>query len=119
MRVTSGASASLTIARTRSKRTGESCRSASAASIAAWPLIAAPSREGDADGHRIAEGAGHRRPAHRMRHQLVERAAVGIAFDMRLDAHRGEADGLLAEIADAPDRGDVDVAFEFQLDPAQ
>src|SRR5215469_254316 len=119
MRVASGASSCATIARTRSKSTGDALAAGRFALLVVPPLAATALGEVDADRHGVAEGAGYGRPTHGVRHQLIERLAVGVAFDMGLDAHGGEADRLLADVADAPHRGDVDVAFEFEFDAAQ
>src|SRR5690348_3342899 len=119
MRVAIGASSCVTIVRTRSKSTGDASAAGRRDLVAAPPLAAACLGKGDADWHGVAESAGHRRPLHRVRHEVVERLTIGVAFDMRLDAHGGEADRLFSDIADAPHRGDVDIAFELELDAAQ
>jgi len=46
------------------------------------------------------------------------RGADAVAFHGHLDAHIGEADWLFAGVAGAPDRRDIEVALEFELELA-
>ncbi len=39
-----------------------------------------------------------------------------LAFHVDLDPHVGEADRLLADVAGAPDRGDVEIALELEFE---
>src|SRR3984885_16137037 len=67
--------------------------------------------------HRAGKSVGDRRPLLDMGHQRVDLAVRdALAFHVDLDPHVGEADRLLADVAGAPDRGDVEVALELQFE---
>src|SRR5689334_21054301 len=78
-----------------------------AAPIADVPLDA------DLEIDRAGKSVGDRRPFLHMGNQSADfflRHALALHVD--LDAHIGEADRLLGDVAGAPDRGDVEVALE-------
>src|SRR5512139_2694585 len=79
--------------------------------------VADGSGELDADADRIAQGVGDRRPGVGMRNQVLQFFLAGVTFEVHLYPHVGEAELLQrVEITHAPHRGDVDVAFELELE---
>src|SRR6266481_209623 len=63
------------------------------------------------------EGVGDRRPFLDVGHQRIDLAfRNALAFHVDLDPHVGEADRLLADVAGAPYRRDVEIAFELELE---
>src|SRR6266567_5103993 len=78
-------------------------------------LVARSGADLEIDGPR--KGVGHRRPLLDVGHQRIDIAfRNALAFHVDLDAHVGEADRLLADVAGAPHRGDVEIAFELELE---
>src|SRR5262249_5207582 len=80
-------------------------------------LIADMPLDADLEIDRAGEGVGDRRPFLHMgdqRADLLGRNAL--TFHVDLDAHVGEADRLLGDVAGAPDCGDVEIALELQLE---
>src|SRR5271169_3220292 len=66
---------------------------------------------------RAREGVGDRRPLLDVGDQRVDFAfRNAFAFHVDLDADISEADRLLADVAGAPDRGDVEVALELKFE---
>src|SRR3984957_14345621 len=66
---------------------------------------------------RAGEGVGDRRPLLAMVAQRIDLALRNaLAFHVDLDANVREADRLLADVAGAPDGGDVEIALEFQFE---
>src|SRR5438309_9529765 len=82
------------------------------------PLVERSRRSGadlEIDGPR--KGVGHRRPLLDMGHQRIDLVLRNpLTFHVYLDPHVGEADRLLADVAGAPKRGDVEIAFARQLE---
>src|SRR5580692_10611933 len=66
---------------------------------------------------RAGEGVGDRRPLLDVGYQRIDLALRNaFAFHVDLDANVREADRLLADVAGAPDGGDVEIALEFQFE---
>src|ERR1700682_1219199 len=66
---------------------------------------------------RSCEGVGDRRPLLDVGHQRVDLALRdALALHVDLDRHVGEADRLVADVAGAPHRGDVEVTLELKLE---
>src|SRR5260221_8383469 len=66
---------------------------------------------------RARKGVGDRRPFLDVGHQRVDLGlGNAFAFHVDLDADVGEADRLLADVAGAPHRGDVEIALEFEFE---
>src|SRR5882762_11706788 len=71
----------------------------------------------DFEVHRSRERVGHRRPLLDVRDQRIDLGLRNaFAFHIDLDPHVGEADGLLADVAGAPDRADVEITLEFEFE---
>src|SRR6202161_420666 len=63
---------------------------------------------------RAGEGVGDRRPLLDVVDERIDLALRNaFAFHVDLDANVGEADRLLADVARAPDGGDVEIGLEF------
>src|SRR3954468_8942807 len=60
---------------------------------------------------------GDRRPLLDVGHQRIDLALRNaLAFHVALDPHIGKADRLLADVAGAPDGGDVEITLEFEFE---
>src|SRR5882757_6431195 len=77
-----------------------------------------PSPSGaDFEIHRARKSVGDRRPLLDVGHQRVDLALRNaLAFHVDLDPNIREADRLLADVARAPHRGDVEIALELKLE---
>jgi hypothetical protein len=74
------------------------------------------SRHGDVELDRTREGIGHRRPDFRVGDQRIQLRARTIGVEGDFGADVREADRLFRQIAGAPDAGDVEIAFELDLE---
>ncbi len=73
--------------------------------------------DADLEIDRPGEGVGDRRPLLDMRDQRVDLVLRdALAFHVDLDPHIREADRLVADVAGAPHCGDIEIAFEFELE---
>src|ERR1700759_1089096 len=120
MSAASGASSLRAMAATSSAVEGAGSSRVSIRDAASGPIAPSPSicrLDADLEIDRAGEGVGDRRPLLHMSHQRADvlgRDALALHVD--LDPDVGEADRLLADVAGAPYRRDVEVAFELKLE---
>src|ERR1044072_7142829 len=85
--------------------------------VSRTPVARAARSDADFEMDRAGKRVGDRRPFLDVGHQRIDLALRNaLAFPVDLDAHIGEADGLLADVAGAPHRGDVEVALELEFE---
>src|SRR5580692_605795 len=83
----------------------------------AFPVSLNPSGRADLEIDGAGEGVGDRRPLLDVGDERVDLALRNaFAFHVHLDADVRKTNWLLADVAGAPDGGDVEVALEFELE---